>query len=183
MVKITLTEENYAPQAEAGAGRYYCRVLPEWNQDHTLVDVVEEVVEHEPTEEDRKDIIARWTAKQKQHKINDILKYDSSPEVNGFYLNDELVWLSKDMRVGLVNSTTIEKNAGIQETTLWFEGRSLVIGVDNVLEMLSVLEIYAKQCYNKTQEHIAEVNDLEDVKDVDDYDYTVGYPEKLHFNV
>lgn len=183
MVKITLTEENYAPQAEAGVGRYYCRVLPEWNQDHTLVDVVEEVVEHEPTEEDRKDIIARWTAKQKQHKINDILKYDSSPEVNGFYLNDELVWLSKDMRVGLVNSTTIEKNAGIQETTLWFEGRSLVIGVDNVLEMLSVLEIYAKQCYNKTQEHIAEVNDLEDVKDVDDYDYTVGYPEKLHFNV
>lgn len=183
MVKITLTEENYAQQAEAGAGRYYCRVLPEWNQDHTLVDVVEEVVEHEPTEEDRKDIIARWTAKQKQHKINDILKYDSSPEVNGFYLNNELVWLSKDMRVGLVNSTTIEKNAGIQETTLWFEGRSLVIGVNDVLEMLSVLEIYAKQCYNKTQEHIAEVNDLEDVKDVDDYDYTVGYPEKLHFNV
>jgi hypothetical protein len=183
MVKITLTEENYAPQAEAGAGRYYCRVLPEWNQDHTLVDVVEEVVEHEPTEEDRKDIIARWTAKQKQHKINDILKYDSSPEVNGFYLNDELVWLSKDMRVGLVNSTTIEKNAGIQETTLWFEGHSFVIGVDDVLEMLSALEIYAKQCYNKTQEHIAEVNDLEDVKDVDDYDYTVGYPEKLHFNV
>ena len=158
-------------------------MLPEWNQEHTLVDVVEEVVEHEPTEEDRKDIIARWTAKQKQHKINDILKYDSSPEVNGFYLNNELVWLSKDMRVGLVNSTTIEKNAGIQETTLWFEGRSFVIGVDDVLEMLSVLEIYAKQCYNKTQEHIAEVNDLEDVKDVDDYDYTVGYPEKLHFNV
>ena len=159
MVKITLTEETYAPQAEAGAGRYYCRVLPEWNQEHTLVDVVEEVVEHEPTEEDRKDIVARWTAKQKQHKINDIIKYDSSPEVNGFYLNDELVWLSKDMRVGLVNSTTIEKNAGIQETTLWFEGHSLVIGVDTVLEMLAALEIYAKQCYNRTQEHIAEVND------------------------
>lgn len=158
-------------------------MLPEWNQEHTLVDVVEEVVEHEPTEEDRKDIVARWTAKQKQHKINDIIKYDSSPEVNGFYLNDKLVWLSKDMRVGLVNSTTIEKNAGIQETTLWFEGHSLVIGVDTVLEMLAALEIYAKQCYNRTQEHIAEVNDLEDVKDVDDYDYTVGYPEKLHFNV
>ena len=158
-------------------------MLPEWNQEHTLVDVVEEVVEHEPTEEDRKDIVARWTAKQKQHKINDIIKYDSSPEVNGFYLNDELVWLSKDMRVGLVNSTTIEKNAGIQETTLWFEGHSLVIGVDTVLEILAALEIYAKQCYNRTQEHIAEVNGLEDVKDVDDYDYTVGYPEKLHFNV
>ena len=183
MVKITLTEENYAPQAEAGAGRYYCRVLPEWNQEHTLVDVVEEVVEHEPTEEDRKDIVARWTAKQKQHKINDILKYDSSPEVNGFYLNNELVWLSKDMRVGLVNSTTIEKNAGIKETTLWFEGKLLVMGVDKILEMLAALEIYAKKCYNKTQEHIVEVNDLEDVKDVDNYDYTVGYPEKLHFNV
>ena len=158
-------------------------MLPEWNQEHTLVDVVEEVVEHEPTEEDRKDIVARWTAKQKQHKINDIIKYDSSTEVNCFYLNNELVWLSKDMRVGLVNSTTIEKNAGIQETTLWFDGHSLVISVDKVLEMLAALEIYAKKCYNKTQEHIAEVNNLEDVKDVDDYDYTVGYPEKLHFNV
>ena len=158
-------------------------MLPEWNQEHTLVDVVEEVVEHEPTEEDRKDIVARWTAKQKQHKINDIIKYDSSSEVNGFYLNDELVWLSKDMRVGLVNSTTIEKNAGIQETTLWFNGHSLVISVDKVLEILAALEIYAKKCYNKTQEHIAEVNYLEDVKGVDSYDYTVGYPEKLHFNV
>ena len=158
-------------------------MLPEWNQEHTLVDVVEEVVEHEPTEEDRKDIVARWTAKQKQYKINDIIKYDSSSEVNGFYLNDELVWLSKDMRVGLVNSTTIEKNAGIQETTLWFNGHSLVISVDKVLEILAALEIYAKKCYNKTQEHIAEVNYLEDVKGVDSYDYTVGYPEKLHFNV
>ena len=157
--------------------------MPEWNQEHTLVDVVEEVVEHEPTEEDRKDIVARWTAKQKQRKINDIIKYDSSTEVNCFYLNNELVWLSKDMRVGLVNSTTIEKNAGIQEITLWFDGHSLVISVDKVLEMLAALEIYAKKCYNKTQEHIAEVNYLEGVKDVDDYDYTVGYPEKLHFNV
>lgn len=183
MVKITLTSETYAPQKEAGAGRYYCRVLPEWNEEHTLVDVVEDIVEHEPTEEDRQDIVNRWTAKRKEYKIKEILDYDSSEAVNGFYLNDELVWLSKDMRVGLVNSTTIEKNAGIKETTLWFEGHSFVIGVDDVLGMLSALEIYAKKCYNKTQEHIVEVNDLEDVKDVDNYDYTVGYPEKLHFNV
>ena len=183
MVKITLTEETYAPQAEAGAGRYYCRVLPEWNQEHTLVDVVEEVVEHEPTEEDRKDIVARWTAKQKQHKINDIIKYDSSSEVNSFYLNDELVWLSKDMRVGLVNSTTIEKNAGMQETTLWFEGHSFVVGVDDVLNMLAALELYAKQCYNKTQEHITAVNALDTVEAVEAYDITTGYPPQLHFTI
>ena len=71
----------------------------------------------------------------------------------------------------------------MKETTLWFDGRSFVISVDAVLELLAALEIYAKKCYNKTQEHIATVNSLEDVKDVDSYDYTVGYPEKLHFNV
>ena len=183
MIKITLTEESYAPQVEAGAGRYFCRVLPEWNQDHTLVDVVEEVVEHEPTDADRQEIAARWLELQKQRKINEILAFDSSSDVNGFYLNDELVWLSKDMRVGLVNSTTIEKNAGIQETTLWFEGHSFVVGVDDVLNMLAALELYAKQCYNKTQEHIAAVNALTDVKDIEEYDYTVGYPTHPQFTV
>lgn len=46
--------------------------------------------------------------------------YDSSENVNRFYLGGLPLWLDKATRVGLVNSITIEKNAKRSETCLWF---------------------------------------------------------------
>lgn len=47
--------------------------------------------------------------------------------------------------------------------------------------MLYALEVYASQCYDNTQRHLAELQKLTDVESITAYDYTVGYPEKLHF--
>ena len=54
----------------------------------------------------------------KAEKIAEIIDYDTSSSVNGFVLNGLLVWLDKATRVGLMNSTTIAKEAGQQTTTL-----------------------------------------------------------------
>lgn len=56
--------------------------------------------------------------------------YDTSSSVNSFNLNGLPVWLDKDTRVGLMNSTQIEKAAGHETTTLWLGSVSLVINCD-----------------------------------------------------
>ena len=48
----------------------------------------------------------------KVEKIAEITAYDTSDKVNGFMLNGLLVWLDKATRVGLMNSTTIERDLG-----------------------------------------------------------------------
>ena len=117
----------------------------------------------------------------KEEAIEQITEYDKSEFVNSFTLQGKTMWLPKETRVGLVNSITIEKNAGKETTVLWFGGEKYELPVDTALQMLSALELYALECYNVTAAHKAAVNALESVEDVVAYDYTQGYPEKLNF--
>ena len=117
----------------------------------------------------------------KEEAIEQITDYDQSEDVNSFTLQGKQMWLPKETRVGLVNSITIEKNAGKATTVLWFGGERYELPVDTALQMLSALELYALECYNVTAAHKAAVNALESVEDVVSYDYTQGYPEKLNF--
>ena len=117
----------------------------------------------------------------KEEAIEQITDYDQSEDVNSFTLQGKQMWLPKETRVGLVNSVTIEKNAGKETTVLWFGGEKYELSVDTALQMLSALELYALECYNVTAAHKAAVNALESVEDVVAYDYTQGYPEKLNF--
>ena len=117
----------------------------------------------------------------KEEAIEQIEAYDTSEAVNSFTLQGKEMWLPKETRVGLVNSVTIEKNAGKETTTLWFDGAKYELPVDTALQMLSALELYALECYNVTAAHKAAVSALESVEDIVAYDYTQNYPEKLNF--
>ena len=119
----------------------------------------------------------------KKRVIRSIEDYDSSDNVNSFYLNGVKVWLSKDTRVGLMNSLTIEKNAGKETSTLWFGNIKLDINTEAAIQMLSALELYALECYNKTAEHKGAVETLTSLEAVENYDYTTGYPTKLNFTI
>ncbi len=119
----------------------------------------------------------------KNYVLEEIDTYDSSSNVNGFYLNDELVWLDKDTRVGLMNSITIQKNAGLEQSVLWLGTQTILINCDLAIQLLGGLEMYALECFNKTAEHKKAVMELESVKDITEYDYTAGYPERLNLTV
>ena len=119
----------------------------------------------------------------KKDILQKIEDYDSSKEVNSFYLNDLQVWLDKDTRVGLMNSLNIEKEFGKEVSTLWFGNIKLDINIDAAIQMLSALELYALQCYNKTAEHKVNIQNMTSVEDINNYDYTGGYPDKLTFNI
>ena len=112
-----------------------------------------------------------------------IEKYDASSSVNSFLLNGMDVWLDKVTRMGLMNSTTIAKAAGLDETTLWLGDIELVVDCDKAIQLLSALEIYAMECFNVTSIHKAAVNKLDNIDAVLTYDYREGYPEKLNMEV
>lgn len=117
----------------------------------------------------------------KEMKIAEINTYDKSDAVNSFTLAGKQIWLDKDTRVGLVNSIGIEKESGRMNTTLWYNAEKYVIPVDTALQMLNRLELYALDCYNVTQSHIAAVKGLSDAGQVEAYNYKTGYPEQLNF--
>lgn len=119
----------------------------------------------------------------KYNKIQEISYYDSSNNVNSFYLNGNNVWLNKADRVGLVNSIQIEKAAGREKSTLWFNGIKFEIECDTALQLLAALELYALECYNVTASHMANVQLLETLEEISNYDYTKDYPEKLIINI
>ena len=119
----------------------------------------------------------------KSAKVNEIAVYDGSDAVNSFTLGGKRMWLDKDTRVGLVNSITIEQAVGKETTVLWYDTVKYVIPIPLALQMLAALELYALECYNVTQEHLAVVMGLATKEEVGAYDYTSGYPEKLVFNL
>ena len=117
----------------------------------------------------------------KQEKIQQIENYDNSDAVNGFTINGVNMWLDKATRTGLLLRITAEQSVGDQNTTLWFGTQSFEIPITQAFQMLYALEIYASQCYDRTAAHKAYVNTLQTIEEVEQYDYTVGYPDKLNF--
>ena len=119
----------------------------------------------------------------KKEVIRKIDEYDTSVNVNSFKLNGVDVWLSKDTRVGLMNSISIEKAAGKEQSVLWFNNICVTVNCDSAIQMLSTLELYALNCYNKTAEHKVNVQNLSSIEEVHNYDYTQGYPSKREFTI
>lgn len=119
-------------------------------------------------------------AELKVLKIDEITKYDTSSNVNVFSLNGVDVWLDRDTRVSLMNSTTIAKNMGQENTILWLGTVKITVKCDQAIQLLSALEMYALSCFNKTAEHKKNVEALSTINEIVSYDYTVGYPEKLN---
>lgn len=115
--------------------------------------------------------------------LNNLDKYDHSINVNSFYIGETTTWIDKATRVGLVNSTQMEKASGLETTTVWFNGVPVEISCDKVLQMLQAIEVYAKACYNSTEMHRANINNLDNIQEIYSYDFTVGYPEKLSFEI
>lgn len=125
----------------------------------------------------------------KSRKIDKINKYDSSKEVNICYIKTPLdtiaYWANKAERSSL--KSAVQDYMSLGRETYRLDLREVGVSVDIVceklLQMLSALEVYAIDCYNKTTDHIYAVNALTTVEEIEAYDYKVGYPEKLTFEL
>lgn len=119
----------------------------------------------------------------KQNKLTLINDYDKSQAVNSFYLNDKLIWLDKSTRVGLMNSLNVEKLLGKTFTIMWLGESKYETTIDNAIKLLSILEEYAKNCYNVTHTHIKNILEATDEDYILKYNYTEGYPKRPIFNI
>lgn len=129
------------------------------------------VVATEATESDKREIIDKIEA------------YDSSEEVNTFYVNGLPIWFNKYDRTTINNSLSMEKEIGKETTVIWIDHTPYTMSVDDAKQMFIDIELYAIACYNNTQNNIAAVQAMTLKSELKDFDITQGYPEKLNFNL
>ena len=160
---------------------YHLHINPQEIVDSDMCVVLSHTYDHYPTQEDKDKLYADYLALCKKVKVAEVDRYDKSENVNGFYLGEQHAWLAKADRVGLANSIAIEKAAGKEQTTLYLNGVALTIGIEQAQQMLAALELYALDCYRKTEEHKIAIAGLTTIEDAENYDCTTGYPEQPHF--
>ena len=119
----------------------------------------------------------------KDNKVQEILDYDKSSNVNIFTVESIPVWLDKETRAGLMLRLQAEEIMGKETTTLWYEGLSFTLTLVQAKQLLYAIENYASMCYDRTQEHLITVKGLGTIKEVEEYDFTTGYPEALNFSL
>ena len=55
--------------------------------------------------------------------------------------------------------------------------------LDKAIALLSKIEMYAMECYNRTAAHRQAIEELTDIADVLQYDFKEGYPNKLEITL
>jgi hypothetical protein len=122
-------------------------------------------------------------------KLQEIKLYDNSSKVNVCYIkyNGNIIpyWADKSERNSLKPAIQDYKSMGNDTYRLDLRdlGVSLTLPCDMLLHMLSALEVYAINCYNTTSDHMFTVKTLTSVEEVESYDYTLNYPEKITFEL
>ena len=118
----------------------------------------------------------------KFQKVHKLISHDRSSEVNSFTLFGNVMWLHRDTRMSLMQTALILEQSGQTETTLWTEGDNpepITVSISDLKMALAGLEIYAKQCYDTTAQHKRNIASLETIEEVQQYDFTANYPQKL----
>lgn len=118
----------------------------------------------------------------KKNKIKEIQDYDASDAVNIFYVNDIPMWLDKATRVGLRLRFETEMSNGLTETTLWYNDIPFKLKLEQALEMLHAIELYASQCYDTTQFNIYSIKQMVSQEDINNFLFKEKYPNIITFN-
>lgn len=117
----------------------------------------------------------------KEKKIAEIEAYDSSENVNCFYINGNPMWLTVDERQQIATQISANDAVGRESMTKWFEGVEYTFPLATWKQMLVAVEVYAGDALNVTEAHKAAVSALTTIKAVNAFDVTADYPEKLQF--
>ena len=126
----------------------------------------------------------RTIGEAKRDKIAEIDSYDDSFNVNSFLVNGTVAgWLTPEERSNYRNSIDAAKLLGIENLSLYIGDLPITLSTQQAERMLAMVQLYADQCYMVTKGHKAAVKVLENIADIDGYDYTTGYPKRLEFDV
>lgn len=140
----------------------------------------EEWVEPEPTP-------AEMLERSRQEKLSALEAFDSSEEVNGFDVSingeDMRMWIDRETRGDYKASIEAAELLGRTTVKPVFNGVEVELSVEMAKMALAQVQLYANQCYGVTQRHKAVILGLSTVEEIEGYDFTEGYPERLRFEV
>ena len=110
--------------------------------------------------------------------------YDSSNAINSFIIkfsNGDTIetWITPGQRANYKNSLDSAELLGLEEVHPIFNGRQLTLPTQLAKRYLAMIQLYADRCYVVTETHKANVQSLDTVEAVDNYDNTANYPNKL----
>lgn len=185
-MKVTVATDGYQQIKQIG-DRYVVHLEPTVNGEET--ECYEYIVDEEPNIEYLTSQLQEWkqyiSARQlefaKVDKCKQLIEYDSSSSVNSFTINNKSMWIDASLRQQLRISLEAIQAAGRDTATKWFDGVEYTFPLTSWFSMLNALEVYAADALNVTESHKAAINNLTSIEDVEAYDFTVGYPQKLNF--
>lgn len=123
----------------------------------------------------------------KASKIAELEAYDASDAVNGFIIRTEggdiTEWLDTEKRNNAFRAIESAKKLGDESISFAIGDIPVTLTVTTAEIYLARVEKYAVTCTNVTARHKAAINALETVEAVEAYDFTVGYPERLTFEI
>lgn len=115
----------------------------------------------------------------KAAKIAEIAVYSDSDAVNSLTFNGLKTWLTPNVRANYLVSLDAAELLGETDITFVVEGVQASLPIKQVRLLLAKIQRYADACYIVTEGHKRAVRALQTVDEVEKYDYTTGYPEKL----
>lgn len=185
-IKTVVPTEGYREVKQIGE-KYVVHLSPSFGEDTT--ECYECIVDSFPDMEELEDELTAYKGHlaeveldiAKGQKIAELEEYDQSDAVDGFTIGGQTMWLKVDERQQIATQINANEAAGRTEMTRWFGGHPFVFPLTKWRHMLTLLEVYAGDAINVTEAHKAAINALTSLADVQEYDFTVGYPEKLEF--
>lgn len=180
--------------------RYYNKTTGEWyNEGHSMTHSTDsKLFSGVPTEEQ----LIEWgfeewvepaptptqlLEKAKASKIAELEAYDDSDAVNGFEVVKDgqaiTAWIEPEKRSNYRGSLEDCVLLGVTDIEVPIAGMLIPMTVADARVKLAQVQLYADRCTIVTEGHKYAINALETVEHVEAYDFTVGYPDKLTFDV
>jgi len=130
----------------------------------------------------------RTLEEAKGEMITNIGNYDESDNVNEFIVTHDgqvvtTSWFEPNIRANYKNSVESAELVGLTTVSFYVGDMPITLPTQDAKLMLAQIQLYADACYIVTKQHIAAVEALTTIAEVDAYDYTQGYPNKLSFEI
>lgn len=119
----------------------------------------------------------------RQNKLAEIDYYNNSDSVNGFIVNGHQTWIPRELRANFKTSIDSYIALEIPTMTKIWEGIEYTASPQNWLQMYYRVEYYASECQNVTDRHKIAVNAMTNIEDIEAFDITADYPERLEFSI
>ena len=151
----------------------YLAELERWEREQEESETPEDIPEEEPTS---------MLDLYKEDKLKQLVEYDNSIDVNGFFVGESLTWIDRDTRNTYKASIEAAELLGETSIIVPILGMILNIPIEKGKIALAKIQRYADACAIVTAQHKMAISGLDSEEEIMGYDFTLGYPEKLVFD-